>query len=100
MDNLNSTIMPLVRYALASAAALSLSAASAPVRLPPRAPGPPPAIAQHVEVLRTAHGVPHIRADNLEAAGYGLGYAMTEDYGARVVLGLLRGRGESAKWWA
>ncbi|AHG93822.1 peptidase S45 penicillin amidase (plasmid) [Gemmatirosa kalamazoonensis] len=88
--------MSLVRYALASAAALSLGTA-APTNVRHRPPGPPPEIASHVEVLRTAHGVPHIRAENLEAAGYALGYVMSEDYGARVVLGLLRGRGESAR---
>src|SRR5690348_930885 len=62
-------------------------------------PGPAPAIAQHVEILRTTHGVPHIRAENMEAMGYGLGYVMSEDYGARVVLGLLRARGETARWF-
>lgn len=54
---------------------------------------------RHVEVRRTAYGVPHIRADNMEAAGYGLGYVQTEDYGARVPIGLLRARGEMGRWF-
>ena len=58
-----------------------------------------PALARQVEVLRTAHGVPHIRAQNLEAAYYALGYVQLEDYGARVALGLLRSRGEMGKWF-
>jgi acyl-homoserine-lactone acylase len=36
---------------------------------------------KQVEVIRTAHGVPHIRADNLRAAGYALGWMQCEDYG-------------------
>ena len=59
----------------------------------------PPGIAQHVEVRRTEHGVPHIRADNMEAAGYGLGYVQIEDYGARVAMGLLHSRGEMGRWF-
>ncbi|MEO6779044.1 MAG: penicillin acylase family protein, partial [Gemmatimonadaceae bacterium] len=29
-------------------------------------------VMSHVEVRRTDYGVPHIRADNMEAAGFGL----------------------------
>ncbi|MGI8767422.1 MAG: penicillin acylase family protein, partial [Gemmatimonadaceae bacterium] len=36
--------------------------------------GAPGDIVRHVEVRRTTHGVPHIRADNLEAAAYALAY--------------------------
>jgi len=52
---------------------------------------PPPA---EVEIIRTAHGVPHIRAGTLAAMGYGLGWVMSEDHGAAIGLGLLRARGE------
>ena len=54
------------------------------------------ALAAQVEVLRTAHGVPHIYADTFEALGYALGYLQIEDYGERVPRGLLRARGELA----
>jgi acyl-homoserine lactone acylase PvdQ len=49
---------------------------------------------QDVEIIRTAHGVPHIRATSLRQMGYGLGWVMSEDHGAAVGLGLLRARGE------
>lgn len=52
-----------------------------------------------VEVRRTAHGVPHIKADNLVAAGYAEAYVQSEDYGPRVALSLLRARGEMARWF-
>ena len=39
-----------------------------------------------VEVIRTAHGVPHLRATNLRAAGYALAWVMSEDYGARTAM--------------
>ena len=47
-----------------------------------------------VEIIRTAHGVPHIRAGNFHGMGYGLGWVMSEDHGAAIGLGLLRARGE------
>lgn len=50
-------------------------------------------LAHQVEIIRTAYGVPHIRAENLRAFGYGLAWVQLEDYGLRVALGLLRGRG-------
>jgi acyl-homoserine-lactone acylase len=59
----------------------------------------PQILAQQVEVQRTAHGVPHIIAQNLAALGYGEAYVQSEDYGARVALSLLHARGEVAKWY-
>ena len=57
------------------------------------------ALASQVEIRRTAHGVPHILAQTLEAAGYGLAWVQIEDYGPRVAVGLLRGRGEMGRWF-
>lgn len=51
-------------------------------------------LSDQVVIRRTAYGVPHIMADNMLAAGYALGYLQVEDYGKRVVYGLVRGRGE------
>lgn len=56
-------------------------------------------LARQVEIRRTAHGVPHILGQNLKAAGYGLGWVQVEDYGARVPLGLLKVRGELARFF-
>jgi acyl-homoserine-lactone acylase len=61
--------------------------------------GPAPALASQVEVRRTTYGVPHIKAENLEAASYALAYVQLEDYGPRVALGLLRARGEMGRWF-
>ncbi len=36
---------------------------------------------REVEILRTEHGVPHVRAENVRAAGYALGWLQCEDYG-------------------
>ena len=52
--------------------------------------------AEQVEIRRTAYGVPHIRAENFRAAGFALGWVQMEDHGPRIVLGLLRARGELA----
>ena len=54
---------------------------------------------RQVEVRRTAHGVPHIRAENLAAAGYAEAYVQSEDYGPRVALSILRARGEMGRWF-
>ena len=52
---------------------------------------------RQVEIVRTAHGVPHIRAENLRAAGYTLGWLQSEDYGPRVAARLLATRGQTAR---
>jgi acyl-homoserine-lactone acylase len=57
-----------------------------------------PALARQVEVIRTAYGVPHIYAEKFRALGYALGYLQVEDYGLRVPLGLVRARGELARF--
>jgi acyl-homoserine-lactone acylase len=54
---------------------------------------------RQVEVRRTTHGVPHIKAENLIAAGYAEAYVQSEDYGARVAMSLLKERGELARWF-
>lgn len=51
-------------------------------------------LADQVIIRRTAYGVPHITADNLQAAGYALGYVQLEDYGQTVTDGIVRARGE------
>lgn len=42
-----------------------------------------------VEVIRTAHGVPHIRAENLRAGGYALAWLQLEDYGPETAMNVL-----------
>jgi acyl-homoserine-lactone acylase len=55
-------------------------------------------LADRVIIKRTHYGVPHIYADDMEAAGFALGYLQAEDYGARVPEVLLKARGEWAKY--
>lgn len=52
--------------------------------------------ASQVEVLRTAYGIPHIRAENLAAGAYAMAFVQLEDYGPSVAIGLLRARGGMA----
>jgi len=49
-----------------------------------------------VEVIRTAHGVPHIRAENLRAAGYALAWMQLEDYGQPAAMDVLEASGRWA----
>jgi acyl-homoserine-lactone acylase len=68
------------------------------IRTPLTAQVPDPNdLSSRVEVLRTAYGVPHIRADNLVAFGYGLAWVQLEDYGPTVAHGILRARGGMAR---
>ncbi|HEX5581326.1 MAG TPA: penicillin acylase family protein [Gemmatimonadaceae bacterium] len=77
-----------------------LAAAALPAGAQPARPaGPAPELARQVEIRRTAYGVPHIRAENLKAAYYALGYVQLEDHGASVALGILRARGEMGRWF-
>lgn len=54
-------------------------------------------LSDQVVIRRTAHGVPHIYADNVEAAGFGMAYVQMEDYGTWVTNALTRARGDWAK---
>ncbi len=51
---------------------------------------------RQVEVVRTSHGVPHIRAENLRAAGYALAWLQCEDYGTVTPMEVLEASGRSA----
>ncbi len=51
---------------------------------------------RQVEIIRTGHGVPHIRAANLRAAGYALAWIQCEDYGTSTPLSVLSASGRSA----
>lgn len=61
--------------------------------------GPSPDYPDRVEVRRTAYGVPHIRADDLAAMGYGLAWVQLEDYGVRIPNTLLRARGHLGRYY-
>lgn len=67
------------------------------IGFPAAAQSPAPELWRQVEIIRTEHGVPHIRAENLRAAGYALGWLQLEDYGPRAALMILRSSGEMAK---
>lgn len=56
-----------------------------------------PELWRQVEIIRTAHGVPHIRAENLRAAGYALAWLQSEDYGQRTAMNVLAASGQMAK---
>lgn len=55
------------------------------------------ALAARVEIRRTAYGVPHILADDLEAMGFALGYVQSEDYSASIAVGMVASRGTLAR---
>jgi acyl-homoserine-lactone acylase len=94
-SNLLVTVTRLATITLSSAISLGIFSEN----VSSQAPSSPPDIAKQVEIRRTTYGIPHIKAQNLAAANYGLAYVMLEDYGGRVAMGLLRGRGEMGKWF-
>lgn len=53
-------------------------------------------LSRQVEVIRTANGVPHIRAQNLRAAGYALAWLQIEDYGDRMAMSVLGASGRAS----
>jgi acyl-homoserine-lactone acylase len=53
--------------------------------------------ADRVEIRRDSFGIPHILADNEEAAGFAFGYAMAEDHAQEVGRRYLQARGEAAR---
>ena len=65
--------------------------------LPAQPPNrPDQALWKQVEVVRTTHGVPHIRAQNLRAAGYALAWLQCEDYGTTTPYEILEASGRAA----
>src|SRR5204863_10166194 len=91
LRQLRMTRLPSVLVAITLAAGLVHARSD-------RVPAPPPELWRDVEVIRTAHGVPHIRAQNLRAAGYALAWVMSEDYGSRTGMRLLGARGELSRF--
>ena len=63
----------------------------------PRTSTPASDLWREVEIIRTEHGVPHIRAENLRAGGYALGWLQCEDYGAVTPGRLWATRGQTAR---
>ncbi len=57
--------------------------------------GMPPA-GGHVSIQRTAHGVPHIQANDLRALGFGAAYAHAQDNVCQTAQHLVTARGERA----
>lgn len=53
-------------------------------------------LAAQVEIRRTAHGVPHVKAETLRAAAFGFAYAQAEDHMLALARLILQARGESA----
>lgn len=51
-------------------------------------------LSDQVVIRRTTHGIPHIKANNMLAAGYALGYVQMEDYGRTVSDGIVKARGQ------
>jgi len=80
------TVLSLLMVAAACATAPAQSAAPAL-----------PATAQQVEIRRTSHGVPHILAENLRAAAFGIAYVQLEDHGDRTIRSMEAGRGRMAQ---
>lgn len=74
----------------------SLAAVACAIATPAFSPQPAPELWREVEIIRTAHGVPHVRAENLRAAGYAMGWLQCEDYGDVTPLRLWAARGATA----
>ena len=56
------------------------------------------ALSARVEVVRTEYGIPHIYAEDWKAFGFAMGWVQSEDYGAKVAVGIVRRRGEYGRY--
>ncbi|MBI3048704.1 MAG: penicillin acylase family protein [Acidobacteria bacterium] len=75
----------------AAVAAALLLLASGPSLLGARA------AADRAEIRRDTFGIPHILAEDEEAAGFAFGYAMAEDHASEIGRRYLQARGEAAR---
>jgi acyl-homoserine-lactone acylase len=80
----------------AAAAALILQTVACAGTLRPT-PGELPPLAQQAEIRRTGHGVPHILAENLQAAAFALAWVQLEDHGEGIIRGMHAARGRLAE---
>ncbi|WP_251971779.1 penicillin acylase family protein [Sphaerotilus microaerophilus] len=55
--------------------------------------------ARSVQIQRSAHGVAHIEAANLESLAYGVAYAHAEDNACQTANQLITVRGERSRWF-
>ena len=86
-----------VRLLLASALALGLGACSSDDD--DDAPPAQTASRIQVEVARTTHGVPHVRAENFRSLGYGLAYAYAQDNVCMFADSVVTVRGERSQFF-
>ena len=70
-----------------------------PAELVPAETSPASKLAARVVIRRDLYGIPHIRAETEEAAGFGFGYAQAEDHCLVIARSLVRARGEEAKYF-
>jgi acyl-homoserine-lactone acylase len=85
----------ITRHGLARVVLLAAAIGLVPTAVAAQ-PSPYP---ERVEIRRTQYGVPHILADDLAAAFFGLAYCHSEDYGDRVAMEFIRGRGEMGRYF-
>jgi acyl-homoserine-lactone acylase len=88
------TMLPC-RILVGAALALTLGACSRDHEDPaPPLPAQPPASRIQVEVSRTTHGLPHVRADDFRSLAYGLAHAYAQDNVCMFADSVLTVRGE------
>ena len=58
-----------------------------------------PRLASQAEIRRDTYGVPHILAENEEAAAFAVGYAQAEDHVLEIVRRYFAARGEEARYF-
>ena len=51
-----------------------------------------------IKIRRTKYGVPHIKASSLKGVAFGLAYCELEDYGEKVIIPLIKARGDLARF--
>lgn len=82
------------RLPVAAVLVLALAGCGSDGDGPAPAPAPQTAARITVEVARTAHGIPHVRADDFRSLGYGLAYAYAQDNVCMFADSVLTVRGE------
>ena len=91
-----SPVFPRTRLLAAALAAMLALGACSSDKDDVAAPPPPPQTAARiqVEVARTTHGIPHVRAEDYRSLAYGLAYAYAQDNVCMFADSVLTVRGE------
>jgi acyl-homoserine-lactone acylase len=93
------TRRPIALVAAAAVVVPLLAAVTQASSVPSATAAPSPSSSYRATITRTAHGIPHVVADDWGSLGFGHGYATAQTNLCNLADTLVTGRGERSRWF-